>query len=274
MKDLTEPTAQAKPFLKWAGGKRKLVPQILMRFPKKFGVYFEPFLGGGAVFFALQPERSVLSDMNSELINTYRAIRNMPLRVIQNLVLLDGSEASSEHFYKVRAMCQKTLTPSIAAARMIYLNKTCFNGLYRVNKSGVFNVPYGHHKRPPNFDIANLIAVSEALRDSILLCGEARNVVKGAVKGDLVYFDPPYDGTFTNYTKDKFNDRDQQSLRNCFFDLMKRGVHVVMSNADTTYIRDLYRQSCFKIKYIQSPRSINSRGDGRGPVNELLISST
>lgn len=260
-----------RPFLKWVGGKTQLLPEILARFPSRFGRYFEPFIGGGAVFFALAPERAVLADINARLIATYRAIRDELPAVI---AALHRHRAEREHFYRVRAMDPDTLSPAEAAARMLFLNRTCFNGLYRVNKRGEFNVPFGDYRNPTLCDEVNLTRVAAQLRDVDLRVGPVFRVAAEARRGDLVYFDPPYDpvsstASFTSYTAEGFGRHEQERLAELFGELAARGVHVVLSNSDTPFIRELY--SKFIVEQVFARRAVNRRADRRGPVPELLI---
>ena len=266
----------AKPWAKWCGGKTKLLPKILPLFPEKIGTYFEPFLGGGAVFFALAAEvrfeRAFISDANKELADTYRAIAHKPLEVIKHLSKHVYEES---YYYSVRASRPRSL--AARAARMIYLNRTGFNGLYRVNKKGVFNVPFGRYTNPTICDEENLLLVSAVLRRSTVAVGgvDFEDVVKRARKGNVVYMDPPYvpvskTSNFTAYAKGGFDEAQQVRLRDCFRQLDDRGVHVLLSNSDTPFVRRLYEG--FRISMVKAPRRINSKGGKRGDVSELLIS--
>jgi DNA adenine methylase len=274
---------KARPFLKWAGGKAQLVPALLKLFPEKVRTYYEPFVGGGATFFALAAhkrfERSVLNDWNEELVNAYRVVRDHPdelvaqLRVIKEKYALDEPAAFAEW----RALKPANLSLVERAARMIFLNKTCFNGLYRVNKSGQFNTPWGKYKNPLICDELNLRACSEMLnQEASLHTGDFAQVLDDAGPGDLVYFDPPYvpvstTANFTSYTADKFTLDDQYRLAAVFKDLASRGVTVILSNSDTQIVHALYEN--FEINIIEAKRAINSKGDGRGPVNEVIVVS-
>lgn len=267
------PQVRARPFIKWAGGKTQLLPEILARFPSRFNRYFEPFLGGAAVFFALEPRKAALSDINADLIGTYKALRDDLPGVIRHLA---KHEATEEHYYAVRAQDPAGLSPAASAARFIYLNRTCFNGLYRVNRSGKFNVPFGRYKNPRICHEENLEAVSEALQDVDLRVMSAFDSARRARRGDLVYFDPPYDpisptASFTAYTSGGFGREQQVELAQLFTLLAKRGVHVVLSNSDTPFIRELYRD--FEVSQVMARRAINARGSGRGAVAEVLVTS-
>ncbi len=263
-----------RPFLKWAGGKSKLVETIMARFPHSFGDYFEPFLGGGAVFFGLGPERAVLADMNLELVTAYKALRDDLPRV---MAALRKHRADRDHFYEVRAKDASSMSPTARAARMIYLNRTCYNGLYRVNRSGSFNVPFGKYDNPTICDEENLRAVSHALQDAQIEHADVFTTVAKARAGDLVYFDPPYDpvsktASFVSYTEKGFTSEDQERLAQTFASLAERGVHAVLSNSDTPFIRKLYKG--FRVETVHVRRAINSRADRRGPVAEVLVSTT
>jgi DNA adenine methylase len=268
---------EAHPFLKWAGGKRQILDQLLAILPKQMETYYEPFVGGGAVFFALAAEgrfrRALLNDANRELMDCYQAIRSFPEDLIDQLGLWP---VNKDTFTQVRAWSPAELSPIMRAARMIYLNKAGFNGLYRVNKKGEFNVPYGKWKRPPKVLHAdNLRACSEVLnRFATLYCQDFAEVVGDTGPGDVVYFDPPYipvsvTSNFTSYTSDGFTLDDQHRLAACFRELVQRGVKVVASNSDTETTRSLY--AGFELNEIQSKRCINSKGDRRGFVRELII---
>jgi DNA adenine methylase len=266
----------AKPFLKAVGGKTVLLLEILPRLPAKIKTYYEPFLGGGAVFFALAAEgrfeRAVVSDANEELAITYVALANLTDKVVRALKKHVYDET---HYYSVRAQDPLKLEMSVRAARLIYLNKTCFNGLWRVNRKGQFNVPFGRYTNPTICDEENLRAVSLALRRVTVTSLDFEKTVLPAKRGDAVYFDPPYvpvseTANFTAYTAGGFGPDDQARLRDVAKRLDERGVHVLLSNADTPLVRELYKG--FKIESVQAPRRVNSKGGKRGNVGELLIS--
>jgi DNA adenine methylase len=262
---------RAKPFLKWAGGKTQLLAELLARMPTTYGRYYEPFLGGGAVFFALQPKRATLSDINDELITTYTAVRDTPKEVITTL---SQHTCSPEYFYQLRKEKLANLGATHRAARLIYLNRTCFNGLYRVNAQGDFNVPFGGHNNPTICHAENLQRVSEALRGAQLRCQPVAAIARQVRRGDLVYFDPPYvplspTARFTNYAVGGFGLRDQVALARLYTALAARGVHVVLSNSDTPQVRELYKK--FRIDRVMVRRSINRCAQGRGPVGEVIV---
>lgn len=268
---------RARPFVKWVGGKGQLLPQLMRKMPSTYGKYFEPFAGGGALFFALKPKRGHLFDINEELINTYVVIRD---RVQELLKELKKHRYDEEYFYEVRSWDREKsfsrLSPAKRAARFIYLNKTCFNGLYRVNSKGSFNVPFGDYKNPTIVDPGNLHRCAQALKGAVIevesyLCVESR-----AKKGDFVYFDPPYaplsaTSNFTTYTAGGFDGSDQQRLRDLVVRLSKRGVFVMLSNSSAPLILEFYKN--FTIELVDANRSINSRGQARGPVKEVLVTN-
>lgn len=266
----------AKPFVKWIGGKRQLLPHLLpalLEVPR-LATYHEPFVGGGAVFFALRERawatRAHLSDVNRELIECYQAIRDCVDDVIVKLNR-HARLSCKEHFYEVRRQQPRTL-PSVAA-RLIFLNKTCFNGLYRVNNSGGFNSPWGRHKNPLICDQANLQAVSAELATVALRVAPFQKVLEHARPGHLVYFDPPYvpisTASFTEYSARGFDSNDQGALASAFRELDRRSVHVVLSNSDTPMVRSLY--SGFRIETVLARRNVNTRADRRGPVGEVIV---
>ncbi len=266
------PPARAHPFVKWAGGKRALIPEIAARLPDALGTYWEPFTGGGAVFFALDGLTTAarLSDINSELIITYAVVRNHPERLIDALRVHEGQHKRSGYYVSVRK--QRDAQDAVeVAARFIYLNKTCFNGLYRVNKSGQFNVPKGRYKNPKICDADNIQNASEVLRKARLRYGGFDEIDPNG--GDFVYCDPPYDGASVAYAPHGFDDDDQQALRDAAARWARQGVNVMLSNADTPLIRSLYRRAPFTLHEVQAPRSISCDGNGRGKVGELIITT-
>jgi DNA adenine methylase len=271
---------EATPFLKWAGGKGQILPQIAAHFPKSFNNYFEPFLGSAAVYFHLVRERpnlrATLIDLNAELINSFQVIRASVDDLIPKLRQLQGDHGK-KHYYETRSKTPTSLTSVDRAARFIYLNKTCYNGLYRVNSRGEFNVPVGSYKNPRIFDEENLKAVAVALAGTKLLAGHFSTVLPLAKRGDFIYFDPPYytetDG-FTGYAvaasgRANFSANDHTMLRNNVKRLVERGCHVVVSNSDTRFIRWLYKD--YAQYGVNARRFINCNGSGRQPVRELVI---
>lgn len=262
-----------RPFLKWAGGKSKLIEQYTPYFPKDFKTYYEPFLGGGAVFFHLQPKNAVLTDINPELINAYRCVRNNLEQLIP-LLEKHSSSHSKDYYYQVRS--QLGTTEVEKAARLIYLNKTCFNGLYRENSKGLFNVPIGKYKNPTICNSNLLRLVSAALQSIQIEVRPFESVLDYAKSDDFIYFDPPYyplspTSNFTAYSSYSFNENEQVKLKNVFVELAKRGVKVMLSNSDCSFIRELYKD--FKLYEILAARAINSNAEKRGKITELLITS-
>lgn len=271
-----------EPFLKWAGGKRALLSKILPKIPTFEGRYFEPFLGAGAVFFSMETSKvKVVNDFNSELVETYRVIRDKLPALLREL---HTHENSKEHFLTVREWDRKPdfqrLSAVKRAARFIYLNKTCFNGLYRVNSQGFFNVPFGNYKRPNFLDVENLTAVSLFLRNNVeLSAGNYLESTKKATNKDFVYFDPPYDpvsatSSFVAYQDAGFSRDDQAQLRDEVLRLTEKGVPVLLSNSSTPFIRSLYGdKNLFKIDTVSVNRAISASTAGRKPVNEVLVNN-
>ncbi|MBD2537924.1 DNA adenine methylase [Coleofasciculus sp. FACHB-SPT36] len=272
----TQATQQeiARPFLKWAGGKSQLIQQYIPYFPPKFTTYYEPFLGGGALFFHLLPKVSILTDINGELVNVFRCVRDEVEPLIEFLHQHQMNH-SKEYYYCVRLM--QPSTPLERASRFIYLNKTCFNGLYRENSKGQFNVPIGKYKNPKICNPALLRSVSAALQSALIDVQPFEAVLQSAENAeDFVFFDPPYyplspTSNFTAYSRHSFNEADQIRLRDVFVELAKRGVKVMLSNSDCLFIREIY--SNFNIYEISASRMINSNARKRGKISELLITS-
>lgn len=269
----------AGPIVKWVGGKTRLLSELRARAPKKFGTYFEPFLGGGALFFALAPEKAILGDMNEALINTYRTVASCVEPVIKRLEVHRREHGKAGYYYEIRDWWndhRHAVDDIAAAAAFIYLNKTCFNGLWRVNREGEFNVPRGDYKDPKVFDPEALRTAAAVLSRAQLMHGPYARTVDEARPGDFVYFDPPYDpvsktSNFTSYTKDAFGKKEQEQLRDTARGLRDRGVNVMLSNNDTEYVRALYSDFC--IDNVKCGRSINSKGDKRGAVDEVIITT-
>ncbi len=273
----------AKPFVKWVGGKRQLIPELLKYIPKNFNNYFEPFVGGGALFFELynlgilKNKKVFLFDINEELINAYKIIRDYPNELIEKLKEFK-SKHNKEFYYQIRELDRtnnyKKLNNIIKAARFIYLNKTCFNGLYRVNKKGYFNVPMGKYKTPKILDENNILLVSKALQNTIIKHCDYKKVLEYAQKEDFIYFDPPYyplteTSNFTSYTQKKFLKKEQIELFETFDILSQKGCFVLESNSDTEFINNLYKK--FKIEKVFANRFVNSKASNRGKISEVLI---
>jgi DNA adenine methylase len=273
----------ATPFLKWAGGKNQIFDQLRPFFPTKFQSYFEPFVGSAAVFFNLRRIHgqfsATLTDRNGDLINCYEVTRDHLQTLISGLENHKRNH-SEKHYYRLRDHDPAKLSAVQRAARFIYLNKTCYNGLYRVNKSGKFNVPIGSYTNPGIFDEENLTAASKVLQDVQLKIADFADILDSAKTHDFVYFDPPYyteDSGFTSYAVSAFSgaarfDADEHTqLRNVVDELTQRGCHVVVSNSDTEFIRRLYRK--YKKHFVKARRYINCNGAGRHPVSELVITN-
>ncbi len=266
-------TVQARPFLKWLGGKSATVPELLKHVPKWYETYREPFLGGGALFFALRPTRAVLSDSNPELIAAFRGVRDDIETVILHLRGFARNHGP-RLFEEMRNERWQQWSDAHVAARMIYLNKTCFNGLYRVNADGVFNAPMGKFKSQPTIcDEENLRACSEALRLAQVECWDFQYATRRSRAGDLIYFDPPYipssdTSSFTSYTSEKFTERDHRALAWSAADAKACGATVLISAAGNAKSRELY--GGFDFHRVTARRAINSDGAGRGVVEELI----
>ncbi len=261
----------ARPFLKWAGGKAQLLEQLRPLLPTRFANYFEPFVGGGAVFFGVRPPAATLSDVNSELVKTYEVVRDRPSALI---AALKRHRYEKDYFYSVRDQNPAELSVVERAARMIFLNKTAFNGLYRVNSRGQFNVPFGRHRQPQFCDEDNLKACALALEHVRLENADFEAVLGDARRGDFVYFDPPYvpvsdTAYFTSYIPGGFSWADQQRLAAVVSRLAARGVKVMLSNSDVPALRELYRD--FRVETVTATRRINSRVDGRGSLTEIVV---
>lgn len=270
------------PFVKWVGGKTQLLDRLLPLFPACVPRYFEPFVGGGAVFWALASEKSprytdaTLCDSNEELISLYQVVQASVQPLMHTLRALEEEYEQAPYETYMRWRENVPSDPIQRAARFILLNKAGFNGIYRVNKQGKFNVPWGKRPRVVLFDEENLLACSQALGPVHLHRGDFAAVLDWAKEGDLVYFDPPYTpvsmtANFTSYTADGFGPRDHQRLAAVFRELHQRGCHVFLSNSDTLETRELYAE--FEIVSVQAKRHVNSRGDKRGPVGEIIVCS-
>ena len=261
-----------RPFIKWAGGKRQLLPALLERAPASPPHYFEPFIGGGALFFALHPRHAVLADVNERLIRTYKGVRD---NVDEVIGLLRGYPHDAAFFYRLREAAIDGATNAEVAAWFIYLNKTGFNGLYRVNRANRFNVPFGRYANPNICDEPTLRACSTALAGTELLVADFEVAVAKARRGDFVYFDPPYvplstTSSFTSYTSGGFGPAEQTRLRDTAKKLKKRGVRVLLSNSSAQSVRDLYATG-FETIEVSATRVVNSKATARGAIVELII---
>lgn len=274
---------EVHPFVKWAGGKTQLLDAIISHLPETFNRYFEPFVGGGALLFKLQPKAFSINDSNEELICVYKCLENNELfDLLKKELIKHEQNHSEEYFYQIREMDKlnsfNELPIYVRAGRMIYLNKACFNGLYRVNSKGYFNVPSGKKKvvncfDRKTFDNLNLFFKN---RKSIITNTDFEIAVKNAKSGDFVYFDPPYDtweekNSFTSYDKNNFGKNEQIRLANVFKDLSNKGVYVMLSNHNTKFINELYKE--FHITIVSAKRMINSNANGRGNVEEVIITN-
>jgi len=266
-----EQTTRVRPIVKWAGGKSQLLGELSGRLPDTFGHYFEPFGGSAALLFHLRPPSATLADANDELMNCYRVVRDDVESLIEDLSM---HENDAEYFYATRAVDPATLDEVGRASRFIYLNRTCFNGLYRVNRRGQFNTPFGSYKNPRICDADNLRAASALLRDVKLLDGDYLDALALAEAGDLVYLDPPYVpvsqySDFKRYTKVQFREQDQAALAWVFRDLDARGCKVILSNSSAPLVHELYEG--FNIEVVQARRLINRNVTGRGCVDEVIV---
>ena len=285
----------ARPFVKWVGGKTQLLPELRKRVPKIFGRYYEPFAGGAALFFDLASSScghwpkdkgltcltwADLNDANPWITTAYKAVRSQPENVIDVLRAMQDRyrEDGNAYYYDIRANMDVDASLAQKAAVFIFLNKTNYNGLWRVNRAGGYNVPHGKRKTPPVIcDEDNIRRVSRVLQHVSITTGDFELAVKGAARGDFVYFDSPYvpvsaSSDFTAYTKEPFGPAEQTRLRDCALALKARGVKVMLSNADVPFVRELYRQDYgFKIERVEARRNVNSKGDRRGKVAEVII---
>lgn len=273
---------KGKPFVKWAGGKRQIIDKLKKCLPEEFNTYYEPFIGGGALLFELSPQKAVINDSNEELMNVYRVLCNEEKfkKMCHTLNHYETSH-SEEFYYEIRNKDRNKksfnrLADYTRAARTIYLNKACFNGLYRVNSKNEFNVPFGKKKKVNTYEGSNLITVSNYLtmNDIKILCCDFEEAVKDAKKGDFIYFDPPYDSdtsTFNSYTETGFDKDEQRRLAKVFKELDQRGCYVMLSNHNTKLINELYKD--YNIHHIEAKRNINSNGKKRGKVEEVIITN-
>ncbi len=293
--DATPAHPTPHPFLKWAGGKAQLLPALLARVPERIETYYEPFIGGGALFFALvadparRPRRAVLNDLNADLVTTYEVVRDAPEALAERLEALEARYLAADapgreaHFYAVRA--ERPIDRVEVAARVIFLNRTCFNGLYRVNRRGEFNVPHGRYRTPRILDRPGLLAAAEALRgvelrrmDFAEACADAKRGDPSGGGGDFVYFDPPFHplsdtSNFTSYTESAFGKAEQLRLKRCIDALTHDGVRVMLSNSPHPWIVGVYEGGGYPVEVVPARRAINSRGDRRGPIGELIVTN-
>ncbi len=261
----------AAPVLKWAGGKTRLLPELISRLPDGWERYLEPFFGGGALFFRLQPSEALISDVNEELVNVYEQVRDHVDELIENL---QHHLYEKAYYYRMRGADPARMTPLARASRTIYLNRTCFNGLYRVNRRGRFNVPIGRYKNPVICQEARLRACSALLKHTDLRRADYLDTIAGARAGDFIYLDPPYQplsptSSFTSYTAGAFTEEDQARLAEAVHGLADRGVRCMVSNSDTPLIRELYEG--LRVDVVLCARAISRVASGRGPVREVIV---
>ena len=273
---------KGKPFVKWAGGKRQIIDKLKFFVPDEFDTYYEPFLGGGALLFELSPKKAVINDSNEELINTFLCIKDEE-KFSKLCKELNHHEAnhSEEHYYEIRNLDRdkgkfRKMADYKRAARTIYLNKACINGLYRVNSKNEFNVPFGKKNKVNTYEGQNLGVISGYLNynDIKILSIDFEEAVKEAKRGDFIYFDPPYDSdtsTFNNYTENGFGKEEQKRLAKVFKELDKKGCYVMLSNHNTILVNELYKD--YFIHVISAKRNINSNGKKRGKVEEVIITN-
>ncbi|NLN64406.1 MAG: DNA adenine methylase [Clostridiaceae bacterium] len=268
----------AAPVVKWAGGKRQILDEIIKHVPDDFTAYYEPFVGGGAVWFRLCPQKAAVNDVNAELVNIYRVIRDHVDQLVSDL---KKHENNKEYFYKIRQIDRDSkayskLTPVEKASRTIYLNKTCYNGLFRVNQAGEFNTPFGNYKNPNIVNEPVLRAVSEYLNNADIefTCVDFELALKNIKKGSFAYLDPPYDpvsitANFTGYDKGGFGKSEQIRLKSVCDQLNEKGIRFLLSNSATPFILELYKD--YIIEIVQAKRIINSNSKKRGEIDEVLI---
>lgn len=272
-KELKDAPVDASPFLKWVGGKRSIIEQLKSRLPETYNDYYEPFIGGGALFFDQKPKQAHISDANLDLIITYKVVQQDVEKLIESLKKHQRLNCE-EYYYRVRAR-HHLEDPIEVAARLIYLNKTCFNGLFRVNSKGEFNTPMGKYTNPGICVEDNLRACNRALKSATI---EYKDYQKIEPKeGDFCYFDPPYhpvnDTSFTKYSMFDFTEKDQQELAEFCKTLHRKGVKIMLSNSNTPFIRNLYRGNIFNIGIVNAPRNVNCKPNGRNTVEEVLITN-
>ncbi len=270
-----------KPFTKWTGGKRKLLPNLIELMPETYNNYFEPFIGGGALFFELAPHHAVINDFNGELINAYKQVRDNPRHLIK-LLSVHQEKNSKEYYLDIRTADRdgriEKMTDIERAARILYMLRVDFNGLYRVNAKNQFNVPYGRYKNPKIIDAELIYEVSQFLteNDIQIMQGDFEVAVENAVEGDLVYFDPPYiplneTSSFTSYTHEGFSFDDQVRLRDTVRRLTERGVSVMVSNSSSPLAEELYQE--FNIHYVEASRTNGAKSSSRGKIREIIVTN-
>lgn len=275
--------AASKPFVKWAGGKTQLLEKLVQLLPAKINTYFEPFVGGGALFFRLQPKKAIINDLNKDLYFAYSCFKvESDFEKLIDTLDEYQDRHSEDFYYQIRELDRQSEfekdPPYLKAARLIYLNKTCFNGLYRVNKSGYFNVPFGKKVNVNLYNLNNFLEIKKYFSKSQIRVTnlDFEKAVADAKKGDFVYFDPPYDifpnkNGFVDYSKEKFDKTEQIRLRDTALKLTKKGVNVMLSNHNTPFIQEIYKG--FNLHVVNAKRAINSNGKKRGEVEEVIITN-
>lgn len=271
---------KCKPIIKWVGGKRQLIKELKKRMPKKYNRYFEPFIGGGALFFELKPDNAFINDYNGELTNLYTTVRDNPIGIINDVC---KHKNESEYYYQIRALDRdkkvfSKLTDVQRASRFLYLNKTGFNGLYRVNSKGECNVPFGRYKNPNYCDEENLLACSKLLKNTEISNGDFDIIKSKVKKGDFIYLDPPYvplnaTSSFTGYTDQGFDEDMQFRLRELCDYIHDKGAYFMLSNSSAEFVYELYKVEDYYIHEVKANRSINSKASGRGKVKELIVTN-
>ncbi|KXK09242.1 MAG: Modification methylase DpnIIA [candidate division WS6 bacterium OLB21] len=272
-KPTSNKTVKAQPFLKWAGGKTQLLDELIKRVPAKYNVYFEPFIGGGALYFAIAPEAAVIADINDDLVNAYLVVRDNPDELLE---ALSKYKNEKDFYYSIRSQDQSRLSKIERAARLLYLNRTCFNGLYRVNKNGQFNVPFANYKNPNFVQTDRILAASEILQNTDVYQAGFEKVLVKAKAGDFIYLDPPYYpkdvySDFKRYNKEQFHKNDHERLAELYNKLTERGCYVMLSNSDTPFTREHYKE--WRVDTVYAKRLINKDASKRGEVTEIIVTN-
>ncbi|HEL1757254.1 DNA adenine methylase [Streptococcus suis] len=281
MKTIRKSQTTLQPFTKWTGGKRQLLPVIKSLMPDNYNSYFEPFIGGGAIFFELIPKKAIINDFNSELINCYRQIKDNPQKLIELLVEHQKNN-SKDYYLELRSVDRDdrihAMTDTERAARIMYMLRVDFNGLYRVNSKNQFNVPYGRYKNPKIVDSDLILSISQYLNKNNIeiLTGDFEKAVEDVGAGDFVYFDPPYiplseTSAFTSYTHEGFSYEDQVRLRDVFRKLDKKGAYVMLSNSSSPLVEELYKG--FNIHKVEAIRTNGAKASSRGKISEIIVTN-
>lgn len=281
MKTIQKKQTTIQPFTKWTGGKRQLLPVIKSLMPYNYNSYFEPFIGGGALFFDLSPDKAIINDFNNELMNCYQQIKKHPQKLIE-LLTKHQENNSKEYYLELRAVDRDNrinkMTDVERAARIIYMLRVDFNGLYRVNSKNQFNVPYGRYKNPKIVDSDLILSISQYLNNNNIkiLTGDFEKAVEDAGAGDFVYFDPPYiplseTSAFTSYTHEGFSYEDQVRLRDVFRKLDKKGVYVMLSNSSSPLVEELYKG--FNVHKVEATRTNGAKASSRGKISEIIVTN-